>query len=354
MKIILCCSVLSVLITCYSGCTRNEVVSEPILPGDPFEVQAWDYSTSHYFVDSTYTRFYEIYYVNEPPVVTVDMQQNQIVDIEVWAEYIGIDPIQIANAIQAIAYVSLPARGNGYSPSLRRGLVTAGNVETGRVIRLHPWEFALRGDGYLGMLSLEGSVLDQRVYAIAYRRANGDQFGEFLRNVPAESLAAGMPIILKMVKPRNLLSNGSNYPVAWRQLVKSIYSLRLYNVERRDFVLDVFRRLPDGRMGQTILGTPLLRVLMLDRFTPDGVPAPEGDGLFDFRPGRTIDPNRGEIIFPWLRPFDGGIKYFFASKGITLDDTITFLFPQIYDTTRTFAQLSPRNKYLIKGRAFHN
>ena len=49
------------------------------------------------------------------------------------------------------------------------------------------------------------------------------------------------------------------------------------------------------------LGTRLLDLLGLDRLTEDG--AAGSDESFDFRPGFSIKPADGLIIFPYLEPF---------------------------------------------------
>ena len=99
-----------------------------------------------------------------------------------------------------------------------------------------------------------------------------------------------------------------------------------------------------------ILDQPLLRVLGLDRFNTDGTPSVDGDGQFDFRPGFTIDQTHGEIILPSLRPFDGGIRAYFASRGIHFPDSV-YCAPEIYDTTKTFAQIGFGGNYTLSGHA---
>ena len=94
---------------------------------------------------------------------------------------------------------------------------------------------------------------------------------------------------------------------------------------------------------------PLLQVFGLDKYSGSDAQTPTPDGNFDFRPGRTVSTARAEIIFPYLRPFETGIAEYFADKGLTLDTT--FLYPEVYDTTETFAQQSLRNRYMIQGEA---
>ncbi len=89
----------------------------------------------------------------------------------------------------------------------------------------------------------------------------------------------------------------------------------------------------------------------LDKYTGDEATNLSPDGKFDFRPGRTINQARAEIIFPYLRPFDRGITEYLEKKspGTPVDPSL--LYSEIYDTTTTFAQQSPGNRYIIRGSA---
>ncbi|MGV8017145.1 MAG: hypothetical protein AB2L26_03005 [Ignavibacteria bacterium] len=55
-------------------------------------------------------------------------------------------------------------------------------------------------------------------------------------------------------------------------------------------------------MPDNISTKPLMQILKLDRFK-SGTISPPPDGIFDFRPGRTINKETGDIIFPTLEPF---------------------------------------------------
>ena len=350
MKTLIRAAVIILAAMLFYACSKNELIEERIPPGDPFEIPAWDYSTSHYWVDTSYIPFYEMFYLSEPPTITPAMQQAQIIEEEVWVELVGAFN---ENSYNAVSYISLSPRGNGYDSSFRNSSSIPGSIEGSRMVRLRSWEYTLMADGYLGIVGLDKPILGQQIIGAAYRRADGQQFGEFLRDVPRDSAGVPARLILKMVKPRNLTYNGRNYPVAWNQLVKSIYSLNMHQVEKRDFVLDVLRVVPGSGSVTTIIGFHLLQVLSLDRFDSEGAPRP--DTRFDFRPQRTIDQERGLIIFPQVRPFDKGIQRYFAQQGISINDTNEYLFRGMYDTTKTFSQQDElRNRYVIKGRAFHN
>jgi cell surface protein SprA len=321
----------------------------------PFEIRAWNYSTNHFFVDTLpYRAFYEPYYKTEPITITSEMQNAQIIEEEVWVQLIGTDPTQIANARQGVALISLSERGAGYDSTLRTSAERGGAVEAGRFVRLDRSQYEMEGEGYLGVISLPTSVQDQQIVAIAYRRSDGRQFGEFSRDLVDTS--GNKPLILKMVRPKNLISNGTNYPLAWSMMLKNIYSLTGIgrNVKKEGFTLDIYRQVPGQEQQNSILNERLLRVFGFDKYNSDDTPAPNGDGLFDFRPNRTVNQARAEIIFPYLRPFDTGMKSYFREQHtppITLEDTSEYVFKQIYDTTRTFAQQSPRDLYVIRGKA---
>ncbi|MCK5573763.1 MAG: cell surface protein SprA, partial [Bacteroidetes bacterium] len=313
-----------------------------------FEFRAFRYSTNHYFVDTSYIKEYEPYYQNEPPMVSGAVQ---IVEEEVWVTRQG--SIPDPNERQAVAYIDLSDLGPGYAESLRDTTGTPGQIETGPFVKLDRSQYDLSGDGYIGVLSLNVNVGDQQIVAIAYRRADGRQFGELVRDVGTDSVALSKKIILKMVKPKNLISNGPTYQVAWSMLLKNVYPIPGIgrNLKKEGFSLDILRVVPGREDQNSILNEPLLRALGVDRFNADDTPAPDGDGQFDFRPGRTINQARAEIIFPTLRPFDDGIQQYMADRGTVVEDTSEYLYQEVYDTTQTFAQQSLRNRYLIRGKA---
>jgi len=315
-----------------------------------FEMRAFEYATNHYFVDTTnYKRYYESYYQTEPPTVTGDMQQTQIVEEEVWVQRQG--GIPDPNERQGIAFITLPQRGIGYDSTRRYAADIPGSIETAPFIRLDRTQYEMDGDGYLGVLSLNVNVGDQQVVGLAYRTAQqGVQVGEFARDFP--DTTAGKKLILKMVKPRNLLSNGRSYPLAWELLLKNIYPITGIgrNLKKEGFSLDIFRQVPGAEDQNVVLNVPLLQLLGLDKYTGDEATSQSPDGKFDFRPARTISQARAEIIFPWLRPFDTGILKSLAAKGTALTDT-SYLYKEVYDTTTTFAQQSLRNRYVIRGKA---
>jgi cell surface protein SprA len=318
-----------------------------------FEMRAFEYATNHFFVDTAgYMDYYEPYYANDPPTITAPMQENQIVEEEVWVSRQGSIPDPLER--QAIAFINLNDRGNGYANPLRNSPEIPGQVEVAAFVKLDPSQYELDGDGYLGVLSMNVNVGDQQIIGIAYRTAGavsgkGKQFGEFARDLTDTTQGK---LILKMVKPRNLISNGPSYPKAWNMLLKNIYPIQGVgrNLKKAGFSLDIVRRIPGAEDQNSLENEPLLQVLGLDKYTGEEAQTATPDGQFDFRPGRTINQARAEVIFPTLRPFDKGIDDYFKAKGLAITDT-TALYHEVYDTTVTFAQQSLKNRYIIRGKA---
>ncbi len=348
MKTMLIILVLStVTVGLFEGCKKDETTTAPEPEiGNPFEIHAWNYATNHFFVDTLYRQYYEPYYQNDPPMVN---PSTQVVEEQLWIQRSG--PFPDPSERSGIAYTNLPTRlPQGYDSTFREPVsIIPGEIELGRFVLMNRSQYEMTADGYLGVVTLKTPVPDQLIIAISYRRADGTQFGEFTHDL---NDTTPTPIILKMIKPMNLNSMGSNYNVAWNQLLKNIYSIGVQNTMSHGFILDVMRRVP-GQEDQNFIPPTqrLLRVFGLDRFSADGTPAASGDGLFDFRLGRTVDQARGEIIFPSLRPFDQGIMKYYQAGGITLPES-EYYYSEVYDTTKTFSQQALlHNRYIIRGRA---
>lgn len=324
-------------------CTKNEIVVQPEPAGEQFRVRADQYAMNHYFVDTSYIPLYEMFYGNEPPMV---YSASRIVETEVWMQIQGTS-VDTTDKY-AMAWIALPPRqAGGYDSTFTSTPEVPGTAEFLRCRRLDPSMYTIEGSGYIGVLSFKGmEPFPDVAFGIAYRQADGTQFGDFLRN--RNSNTTNNPLVLKMVKPRNLFTTGPIYGVAWQMLLKNIYSIHHGHISRHEFQLDILRTNPGRKDESVILGHPLLRILGLDRFADDGTYRPDGDGMFDFRPGRTISNDEGEIIFPYLRPFDTGIKRYFQNRGLPPPGP-EFLFPEVYDTLSFFARESGRNRYVISG-----
>lgn len=89
----------------------------------------------------------------------------------------------------------------------------------------------------------------------------------------------------------------------WDLMMKNIYSIGAYQVNQEDFRLEVFYQDPGGGLkrfvpGGSLEGKQLINVLNMDNLNNQN--DPQRDGVFDYLPGVTINPNNGRIIFTTL------------------------------------------------------
>lgn len=307
-----------------------------------FELRAYQYSTSHYFLDTLYRSKFSDYYDNFVPIIDPKVQ---VVDIEVWVTRIGQeDP----NERDVVAYIDLePRPADGY-PASRRNIQESvpGQIEVGRFVKLNRDQYTLRP--HTGYITLNTNIQNEQAIAVAYRVENGPGpsddifYGDFTNVVRDTS----QRLVLKLVKPRNLIPQ---FKTAWRLLLKNIYPIGGRDIKKENFELNIYYQLPGREPQDNILGINLLQMLRLDRTDEAGTGPP--DSKFDFVPGLTIDQARGEIIFPSLEPFREQIIKYFREKNIR-EPADDFIYPDIYDTTVTAARNNnAKDRFIIKGKS---
>ena len=193
----------------------------------------------------------------------------------------------------------------------------------------------------LGYISLNAQLRNDEVLAVAFEyMVNGEthKVGEFSN----EGITAPKSLMVKLLKGTTF---SPKYP-AWKLMMKNIYSIDAYQVNRQGFMLNVLYR--DDKTGNDINYIPegsvsdemLLRLLNLDNVNSQNDAQP--DGRFDFLPGITINQSNGQIIFPVVQPFGDYLK----DQGVS--DQYTF--EELYDSTLTIArQTAEKNKFKIQG-----
>ena len=215
----------------------------------------------------------------------------------------------------------------------------------------------------LGYISLNTALNADEVLAVAYEytfRGQTYRVGELSR----DGIAGDKGIVTKMLKGTRL---SPSYPT-WKLMMKNIYSVSAWNIERKDFQLDVLYA--DDRSGNEINYIPedipknssdpelskdiLLSIMGLDRVNSqlDAFP----DGVFDFIEGLTINPSNGRIIFPVLEPFGRTLRRHIDNKKDLTDEEkemllSTYVFQALYDSTLTKArEYAELNKFVMRGR----
>jgi cell surface protein SprA len=353
-----------------------------------FERRAFDYSDNYYFIDLAYRENdnqgrnqYESYYnysfvhrTPRPATAPVILRPDLIIkEIEVWVSRPATSGvITDPQEREAIAFIDNP---EGYNPSApdfpssyeqyldpnQRVEPKSGEIEAGKFKRLQrDIDYTL--NPATGILALNQSLQDDQVVAVAYRTEGPDDttptddiiFGTFAGD-PRLKLykdANGQDVfsrmVLKLVKPRNLTPS---FEKAWKQKVKSIYSLNMRNMRAEDLANFKLVYRSGGQPDQEVLpeiSAQLIRLFGLDN-TDDNGGYP--DGRIDFLPGLTVNPARGEIIFPTLEPWNEGLLNNF--RQLLPNDPESkiepYLFPELYTMTKSQARQSNKDRILIVG-----
>lgn len=308
------------------------------------QLRAPEYSRNHFFLDTLYRKFYNQLKQNITPILTPEIQRNRVKDIEVWVSIAsGQQQNQARNAVAHLELGSLDSVSQRYPDSLRSHGVVPGKVDAHQFIKLKPSEYVLHeNEGYI---TINTNLNETQIVAASYRienipsTSNNDLFfGEFEGSDTSR-------IVLKLIRPSNLQLS---YRRAWNMMLKNIYYVGGSGLRKENFEVKVLRDQAPGEPTEEILGQSarLLSILGLNRFGPNNEPEP--DNLFDFIPGLTIDPSRGEIIFPSLEPFRTNIQAFIDSLLSPPPDTGDYIFHEVYDTTVFAAQNNTtKNKYII-------
>ncbi len=221
--------------------------------------------------------------------------------------------------------------------------------------KLDPREYTLNRE--LGFISLNTALNADEVLAVAYRyKYAGEQtyrkVGELTNNAPSDPQV----IFVKLLKGTSL----SPQFKTWDLMMKNIYAIGAYQVNKEDFMLNVLYQ--DDTKGQAVNYIPtaqtsdsiLLRVVGLDQLNIQN--EPYQDGMFDYLPGLTIYPSNGRIIFPTVEPFGSSMESYLKyeydiPENQALPDSLNrFVFDSLYRSTKTRAlQIAEKNKYLIAG-----
>lgn len=197
----------------------------------------------------------------------------------------------------------------------------------------------------LGYISLNRPLNSDEVLAVAFEYTLGGKVykvGEF----STDGVSAPDVLVLKLLKGTNLTPRLPN----WDLMMKNIYALGAFNIDQKDFKLQVLYQddetgnainyLPEGNLSDRIL----LEVMNLDNINRQQDPTP--DGVFDFIRGVTIWPDKGRVIFPVTEPFGSHLAEKIADPAVAS----RYVFQELYDSTQVrAAQIAEKNKFIIRG-----
>ena len=215
-------------------------------------------------------------------------------------------------------------------------------VESAR--RLNESEYTLNEK--LGYISLNTQLQADEVLAVAFEYTSGGQVyqvGEFSTDNSENTTQC---LYVKLLKGTNM---SPSMPF-WDLMMKNVYSLGAYSVQKEKFRLNILYQsdttgtyvnyLSEGNVKDEIL----LRVMNLDRLDQNNEAHP--DGFFDFVEGYTILPENGRIIFPVVEPFGSYLREKIGNDAIA----DKYVYQELYDTTLTYArQIAEKNKFILRG-----
>lgn len=304
-----------------------------------FQINVWDYSESHYFLDTTYINSFLAVYNDSTGILSQDVLNKKILtnlpSFQVWVQCDNTVSLKRFGVSYLYLEDTLTAKnGPGYNRvDYPRNKQARDTSFSGFFRELSPTEYAI--DPIAGFISLKISVPESYAVGVTYETTDGKKYGYGKYNVPTNDT-----LVLKMIKCANQNPDTNATPRAWVLKMKNIYRLPISKVIQDGFKLDVMFN--NNNVLQTNLvdqQLSLSTMLYIDRYSGTTKKyAP--DQLFDYMPGRTINTETGDIIFPTLRPFLDNIS-----------DT-TYKFADIYTKRKTEAQTSANaTKFYIKGSA---
>lgn len=312
------------------------------------KVFLYQYSQKHYFIDEKYIRTYEPYYQNSPPLRVAP--ELQVKDIEVWISQLERPEPGLTRFV--VADINLPPITNrAYYDSLRTQVLQSdpGRIEVGLFRKLEQGkDYTINAD--IGVISLNMEIQDNQALAIAYRIEGPTQlasddtvYGDFVNSLTDTAAT----LILKLVRPR---SPQPSFKKAWALQLRNIYPLGgARNIKKEGFELKLlYKPSPDQEEREDIEGVNLLKAFGFDKYTEDG--STGSDNKFDFS-DQTINPTRGEIIFPYLKPFSKEtLKKIFPDKSDEFINSIAY--DDIYDTNQVAAKnnTAKSSKFVISAK----
>ena len=318
-----------------------------------FQLHPYDYAKNHFFLDEGYKSVYKNYFRTSSPILPSSDTAKRLVvkEIEVWE---STSEVKEQNATVGVAYADLKPqlKSNlmGYLNSLKKPTIVAGEIESGRFVRLDSNRYEI--DKNLGTLSILNMRQD-KTYGVTYRvesdndRTNDDDliYGS-LNSVG--TMKEKDTLVLKLISRPNMQPG---FKTLWARQMKNIYPLSASNVNANDLKINIYYLRQNNDSSDVIEGSAdkIVTILKVDRVNNSTGSEPP-DGKFDVR-APYFNARWGEIVFPSLRPFDSAFYDYFNGKG-TPQIAYKYMYPSVYDTTTEAARMhTDKDRFVISGEA---
>ncbi|MCH5319971.1 MAG: cell surface protein SprA [Paramuribaculum sp.] len=281
----------------------------------------------------------------------MDLGENTHLASDYWSTNMALpNPSNNSNNLLEIIKNDYPDARNINTVTQALAPLSAYGIEGGRDFEkvesarlLNESEYILNST--LGYISLRNQLTADEVLGVAFEYTyNGKvyQVGEFSSDITQTNQS----LYVKMLKST---TQAPRLPM-WRLMMKNVYSLGAYQVDSKNFKLQV-KYLSDTTGTEIVYlpipgftATPLLQLTGLDKLDSNQESNP--DGFFDYIEGYTIQSSTGRIIFPVAEPFGSNLR---KKLGGSLTDE-KFIYQELYDSTQTVArQWADKNKYVLTG-----
>ncbi|HEX5003346.1 MAG TPA: cell surface protein SprA [Bacteroidia bacterium] len=214
--------------------------------------------------------------------------------------------------------------------------------------KLNPNEYFYNAK--LGYISLNQALNSNEVLAVAYEYTVGNNVFR-VGDLTTSGINPPQLLFVKMLKSTNI---NPKLPT-WDLMMKNVYSLGSYQLQREDFKLNVIytdnndglkkiNYMPVPASETNLKGVPLVQVFGVDQLDSRNDPLP--DGVFDYVEGVTINSTNGRIYFPEREPFGSYLR----AKFVDPLQANNYAYDQLYDSTKTSAQQLPElNRFSLVG-----
>ncbi len=224
-------------------------------------------------------------------------------------------------------------------------------VENARMLTPSEYTYNSR----LGFISLNQALNNDEVLAVALEYTFGGetyQIGE----LSTDGAVGSNALILKLLKGTTF---NPRLPI-WDLMMKNVYNIGAYQVNRDDFILNLWYTNPVTGVDVNYIPhpgvdtRPLIQLLDMDKLNQNQSPTP--DGVYDFVDqaatlGGTINARNGRVFFPVVEPFGSYLRTKLLEGGISQNVVRTIAFQELYDSTRVVAQQRPElNRFWLKGK----
>ncbi len=281
----------------------------------------------------------------------MDLGENRVLASDYWRPDVSADnPSNSSNNLLPTIKNDYPGARNINTVTQALSPLSSFGIEGGRDYEkvesarlLQPSEYILNTT--LGYISLKTALNDDEVLGVAYEytyRGQVYQVGEF----SADITVSDQSLYVKMLKGAAV---STSLP-AWKLMMKNVYSLGAYGIQKAGFRLNV-KYLSDTTGTEIVYlpvpgltDKPLLQIMNLDRLDSNEASVP--DGFFDYIEGYTVLSETGRVIFPVVEPF--GAHLFSKIGNPAVADK--YVYQELYDSTLVVArQFADKNKFVITG-----